>query len=348
MAATPMEGKIAVTFRREPSWFGAAVVDGTFHQTLACRELDSGQIVGLACRSIRDVFVNGKPAEIGYLSGLRFLPAHRNLGLVARGFAAMKELHGDARTPYYLTTIAEGNETALKVLTSGRARLPAYHPAGAYHTVAIALSRREKRRETVGVRPANQRDLPAVLNFLNAEGPRRQFFPRLTEQDFLSADGILRDLFLDNLLLAERAGRLVGTLAGWDQHGFRQSVVQGYRGWLRAARPIYNAWQWLCNRHGLPAPGLAFRYRMGALPVVANNDEEVFAALLKALRDRSAGGPWSYLLVGLHERDPLLPVVCRLQTTSYVTRLFLVCWKDGETARAEIDSRVPYLEAGSL
>ena len=35
-----------------------------------------------------------------------------------------RKLHEDGRAPLYLTTIAEGNETALKVLTSGRAGLP--------------------------------------------------------------------------------------------------------------------------------------------------------------------------------------------------------------------------------
>ena len=39
------------------------------------------------------------------------------------------------------TTIAEGNEMALRILTSGRAGLPMYHPAGRYHTIAIALPR---------------------------------------------------------------------------------------------------------------------------------------------------------------------------------------------------------------
>ena len=87
---------------------------------------------------------------------------------------------------------------------------------------------------------------------------------------------------------------------------------------------------------------------MAALPVVAEDDEDVFAALLETLRHRAAGGPWTHLLIGLHEDDPLLRVAQRYQAACYSTHVFLVCWRDGEEARAALDGRAPYLEAGSL
>lgn len=350
LAATPMSGRIAVAFRREPSWFSGAVVDGRFRQAIACRDLRTGRIIGFGCRSIRDVYVNGQPASVGYLSSLRVLPEHRNLGLVARGYAFLRELHGDGRVPFYLTTIAAGNRTALDVLTSGRAGLPMYHPAGAYHTIAIALPRRQRRttRGAVAVRPARPEDLPAILDFLAAAGSRRQFFPRLEANDFLSSEGLMRSLSLDKMLLAEREGRLVGTLAAWDQHDYRQSVVHAYHGCLRWLRPLYNTWAWLRGRPGLPRPGSDFHYLTGALPVGTNDEDDVFATLLEGLRDRSSGGPWTHLLIGLHEADPLLRVAQRYQGTDYVTHVFLASWPDGEKARAAVDGRPPYLEAGSL
>jgi hypothetical protein len=350
LAATPMEGQIAVTFRREPSWFAGAVVDGRFRQVVACRDLSTGRLVGFGCRSVRDVYVNGRPAAVGYLSSLRFLLEYRNRGLLARGYAFSRTLHEDGRVPYYLTTIAAGNHTALKVLTSGRAGLPAYHPAGAYHTVAIPLPRRARAAAggEVSVRPARAEDLPAVLEFLETEGPRRQFFPRLAADDFLSPEGMMRGLSPDSILLAERGGRLVGTLAGWDQHDYRQSVVHAYHGPLRRLRPVYNAWAWVRGRPGLPAPGGSFRYLTGALPVVAGDDSDTFAALVEALRHSAVGGPWTHLLLGLHEADPLLGVARRYQAARYVTLLFLVCWPDGEEARGQADGQAPYLELGSL
>jgi hypothetical protein len=351
LAATPMPGRVAVSFRREPSYFAAAEVDGRFRQVVACRDGATGRLVGFGSRSVREAYVNGRPAAVGYLSSLRLLEGHRNRGLVARGYAYFRGLHADGRAPLYLTTIAEGNHRALALLTSGRARLPAYHPAGDYHTLALPIARGRRGRPLppgLEVRPATPADLPGLLAFLEAEGPRRQFFPCYAAEDFFSEHGAFKGLRPEDLLLAHRGGRLVGTLGGWDQHGFRQTVVEGYSLALRWTRWLYNGWAGLTGRPRLPPPGGAFRYLFGALPVVADADLPAFTALVEALSARAAAGPAEYLLLGLHEADPLLPGLRACRATRYTTHLYLVCWADGEEFRAALDGRPPYLELGSL
>jgi hypothetical protein len=115
--------------------------------------------------------------------------------------------------------------------------------------------------------------------------------------------------------------------------------VAGYHGWLR----------WLWPLLGLPRPGNELRYRPAALPIVRGDDPVVFTALVRWQRCRmyvSRGA--DYLLLGLHERDPLLPTVRALRPRWYTTRLYLVCWDDGEALRQSLDDRVPYLELGTL
>lgn len=231
LAATPMPGQISVCFRREPSYFEGAHVDGRFRQVLAARNVHTGRLVGFGCRSLMPRFVNGHPQTVGYLSGLRILSEHRNRGLMARGHAYFRRLHQDGRTRLYLVTIVEGNRTALELLTSGRAGLPAYYFAGRYHTMALPVARRPSPTPHWGgirIQPAKPQDITSVVALLRAEGPRRQFFPVYAEEDFVGDDGIFKDLRVDQILLAWRGDQLVGLLAGWDQIGFRQTVVHGY------------------------------------------------------------------------------------------------------------------------
>jgi hypothetical protein len=345
LAETPMPGRIAVSFRREPSYFDAAVVDGTFRQVVTARDCEAGRLVGFGSRTVQERYVNGRPEPVGYLSSLRLLPAHRNRGLVARGYAYFRRLHADGRTGLYLTTIAEGNALALDLLTSGRAGLPKYHFAGRYHTVALPPGGRGRKNgsASVTIRSAERADLPAILSFLEQEGPRRQFFPCYQGEDFFTSGGAFRGLRPGDLLLACRNGELVGTLAVWDQHDFRQTVVHSYGSPLHWVRPLYNCWARLRGLPRLPAPGEPFRYRTAALPVVAGDDGEVFRALV----ERATAGS-TPLLIGLHEDDPLLDELRRYRATWYTTRLYLVCWDDGEELRAKLDGRVPYLELGSL
>ena len=343
---TPMEGRIRIAFEREPSWFAAAVVDGDERQVVACREVDSGRIIGFGCRSLRRVYVDGRPQCVGYLSGLRVLPAFRKRGLVARGYAYFRQLHADARTPYYLTTIAEGNAPALNTLTSARAGLPRYAPAGKYHTLAIPCVTRRRAVNCV-IRPATHQDLPAVFELLHQDGACRQFFPVIGAQDFGPA-GMLRGLNTENLLVAEQAGSIVGLVGVWDQHAFKQSVVISYRGVLNWTRRPINFWARLRSHPQLPAIGQPFRFLAAALTVVRNDSPHTFEALLHAAAQPSPNGLNSHLLVGLHERDPLLPVAKRMAVACYTTQLYVVGWDDDELARALSSERVPYLELGTL
>ena len=255
LASTPMQGRISIGMRREPSWFDGAVVDGFSRQVVACRDQDTGRIFGFGCRSLRQLYVNGVPGVVGYLSSLRVLPEYRNLGQVARGYAFFRRLHQDGLAPFYLTTIAEGNETALSILTSGRAGLPIYHAAGRIHTIAIALPRRRASIQWPSdIKPARSTDLPAVVDFLKVNGPRRQFFPVYGLEDFHGSPGLLRGLELDRLLIAERGGRIAGVLAAWDQHAFRQQVIHSYSGPLRWRGPCTTCQPGCAAGPGCPDP----------------------------------------------------------------------------------------------
>ncbi len=350
LAATPMPGSIRVCFRREPSYFAGARVDGRFRQVVAARDLDSGRLVGFGCRSLMARWVNGRPESIGYLSSLRLLAEHRNHGLVARGYAYFRRLHCDGRTRLYLTTIAESNWTARQLLTSGRGALPRYHDAGCYHTLALPMHGKPSHRMDVAgieVRPARTEDVERIVAWLQTEGPRRQFFPLYQADDFGTATGIFKDLRPDDILLAWRGGELAGMLAGWDQTGFRQTVVDGYGWGMKVVRLLATATSRWLGGQVLPRPGEAFRYLTAALPVVSKDDPHVFAVLVEALRER-AGGAYSYLLLGLYESDPLLLAAKRWKAVRYTTRLYLACWDDGEELRKSLDRRPPYLELGCL
>jgi hypothetical protein len=350
LAQTPMAGHISVAFRREPDYFAGSVVDGRFRQVIVCRDSDSGRVIGFGTRSVMERWVNGKPVAIGYLGGLRVLADYRNQGLVARGYAFLRQLHRDGRTPLYLTTIAEGNAVALDVLTSGRAGLPRYHFAGQCHTLALPPLRRLPALSTgLHVRQARREDEREIIAFLQRAGPRRQFFPFYQEGDLFAQGGIFKDLAPADVWLAWRGPDLVGVLGAWDQHAYKQSVVHAYSGLLGMLRPVHNAVAWMTGRPPLPPPGQPFRYRTAALVVTAGDDPDVFLALTERARHSLFGGPDGYLMLGLHEADPLWPVArSQRGAQRYTTRLYLACWEDGEALRGVLDGRAPYLELGCL
>lgn len=345
----PMPGNVRLAYLREPSFFDALQVEGRYSEVIIGRDVKTGQIIGLGNRSIKTAFINGQPSPVGYLSSLRLLEEYRGSTYLARGYRLFHDRHLDGRSRLYLTTILEDNVLARKVLTSGRAGLPAYHDYGQYFCMAVSL--RQKPRPThvhgLEIRPAEPGDVPAVIKFWNKEGPNKQFFPQYNAKDLQSAEGLLRELEIKSILLAYSGNQLVGTVAAWDQKKFRQSQVIGYSGKLSLFRLPYNVAARLLGYPILPRPGSYVDYINLALVCILDDDQPVFGALLAELLKRYRSS-YSVLMAGLHEKDPLLPELRQYRHFAYPSRLYVVCWEDGETDFGNLDERVPYLELGTL
>jgi hypothetical protein len=334
-----MPGAMALAFTHDPSFFDAIEVEGHDAQAIV-GELD-GQVVGAGLIARRRVYLNGAPAEIGYLSSLRADPVIRGTTALARGYRYFRALHNAHPASFYLSTIMEENATARALLTSGRAVLPAYHEIGRYQTVAVPLLRGRRGRPPAGLRLISGREVgaAAVAAFLNTVGSTRQCYPAYTAAEIDAPTGLLRGLALDDIAVALAGDTLVGVTAGWDQRPFRQHRVAAYSGQLRWLQPALGRL--------LPPSGEPVRCLLAALIAVRDDDPAVFRALLRHLRDRHADGTSQWLFVGLAAHDPLLPVAREPLHLTLHSRIYAVTWDDADAVET-LDGRVPYLELGSL
>ncbi len=353
---TPMDGEVRVAFCREPSFFAAAAVEGDDHATLVCRDtLANDRIVGMGTRSIQRRWVNGSLQDVGYLSGLRIDPEYRSLGLLARGYQRLAELHQQRPLAVDLTTIATGNTRAVKLLTSGRAGLPKYVWIDDYVTAAIPLPRRRsikgpraQRNGDLEIVPADPTQLDRVLEFWRQWGACKQFFPNYDRSSLGQSGGLLRGFRLQDLLVAYRRGRIVGTLGAWNQSPFRRVIVSGFQGHLKRTRHLANLWSWLRGFHGLPAVGEPLRMLFAAAPVTEQNDAKCLLQLLQRLIQLSDGHGARYLMIGLASQDPLSAALRQVRAVIYRTSIFRVAWDRSDSQSAVLDGRPCYLEVGGL
>ncbi|MAI73144.1 MAG: hypothetical protein CMM01_19860 [Rhodopirellula sp.] len=358
---TPTDGHIRLSFCREPNFFDASVVEGSQHETIVCRDMNyQGRIVGMGSRSSRPCWIDGRVQRLGYLSGLRIDPKYRGAGLLQRGYRMFAKMHHQDPLCLYLTTIADGNERAWRLLTSGRAGLPEYHYAGDYLSFAIPLRRKSNplnlpvSKGAYVLQRGDEEQMTELIHFWSECGRHRSFFPAYELSDFQS-DGSMRGLRPSDILIARCRGQIVGTMAAWDQIDFRQTVVQGYGELLTRFRPLINAWARLRDMPPLPELGRSLALRLAALPVVSSTHPACFPLLLHALRQVCSGDRHRYLVLGLHEHDRLHQVLPRLPGQVYRTRLCLVRWPKDPDLQAGtylqasfLRQSPPYLELGSL
>jgi hypothetical protein len=344
----PMNGSMQVTFEREPDFFAACAIRGGFHQVGVGRDLESGRIVGLGTRSIAEAFVNGQAVPFGWLSDLRLAPTYRGGTLVARGYRFLRQLHGDGRSELYGTVIFHDNQTALQTIAATRAGLPAYHDLGVMHCPGINL-RRRKPAVAAGCEIVRGRCelLPEIVDCLNRNNARKQFAPVHDVATFVRGNR-WKDFQPSDFYVARQNNRVVGVIGRWDQTAFKQTRIISYGKRLRWVVPAANAMQTLLGAPDFPKPGQYVPFFYLSFIAVDQDDVGVFRALLREVYNDSLGTSFRYAMVGLHERDPLLPILKEYSLTPFAGRLFCVCYADGETAFRNLDDRIPYVEAATL
>jgi len=340
-------GDISVTFEREPDFFDACVIHGDTQVGIGS-DAETGRIVGMGTRSIAAAFVNGARRDVGYLADLRLEPRHRNGTLVARGYRLLRQMHADRRVDMYTTVIFASNQLALGTIASGRAGLPRYHDMGVVHCPGINV-RGRKRPIAAGceIRRGSVAMLDEIVDCLNRHNARRQFAPVHSPADF-GPGGRWKDFAPSDFHVAVRNQRVIGVAGVWDQRRFKQTRIVSYAPRLGAAVPFVNALRHLTGGPRYARAGEYLRYAFLSFVAVADDDDSVCRALVRAAYNDQVGRDRVYLLMAVHERDPRLRLLDDYSITPFQARLFCVSFEDGAAAVAALDSRVPHVEAALL
>jgi hypothetical protein len=341
-------GKITVRYEREPDFSLGCRVTGDEFQVVVARDRGDGEVVGVACRSTRELFVNGMPQRLGYLGQLRVDQRFRGRWLVSRGFSMLKELHEQDPVPAYLVSIVGGNHEAEEVLVrKARRSFPAFHWVADFNTLAISLGRTERPLDIgVEISAGSSDQICEIVRFLQEHGKHRQFFPVWTEDSFDKLASL--GLRIEELRIVRRNGEIAGIAGLWDQSGYKQTVIQQYSGWLRAAAPFYNFGAPWMGHATLPRPGAKVRSVYAAFVCIADDQLQIFSALLRELYNLARSRAFEYLLIGLDARDPLLAIARKYSHVPYPSRLFLAEWPNGGRFHEQLERRTAYVDIATL
>lgn len=345
VGSVAMPGSVTVRFAREPDYFLGASIMGDPCQVLAVRHQPDGALAGIACRAESRAFINGQGFPLGYIGQIRVAQAFRGRWLVHLGAEKFREASPEGLL--YFGVIASENPRARQLLVGAR-------PPGNLHarrisgltTCAILLRPSGLHRAPgVEVQPGSVEVLAEMVAFLNRYGPRRQFFPAYTLEDFTGGSR-MRDLKPQDIMVARRGGEMVGVMATWDQAAYKQDKVDSYGPALRRLRPVYDLAARILGMRPLTPPGQAMPLAFAACICVAGDDPAVMRALLSACEKHAYERGKAYLMLGLADGDPLLAAAQRGFHIKYHSDLYAVSWS-AEAVR-QLDNRVPYIEIATL
>jgi len=340
-----MPGAVAVRFAREPDYFLGTTIMGDPCDVLIARDRSGDRLAGIACRAERPAFVNGRETRVGYVGQIRIAPEYRGRWLVQRGAKHVRDMSPAGLI--YFGVIARENERARSVLVGERppGGLSTTRLSGLTTCAILLRPRRSPRVPGVDVGPGSTATLAEIVAFLRRYGPTRQLYPAYSAEDFIGGT-VLRGLAVEDIMVARRSGAIAGVMAVWDQAAYKQDVADSYGPALRRLRPGYDLLARVMRAQPLTRPGDAIPLAFAACTCVADDDTGIMRALVGACARRAYERGKAFLMLGLADDDPLLPVAQRLVHVTYRSDLYAFSWTvDPSTV---LDGRVPYIEIATL
>lgn len=289
-----------------------------------------GQLCGMGTILVRDGYVAGEAAKVGYLGDLRIAPGAQGRGVLGRFFGpALQSAVEDTGAQVFLTAVIASNRSAVAALTGPRAAargIPPYTLLRGFSIRAVyATVPRRVRRTPYMVRRATPADLPALAALLDTDGRARPYGSVLCEAALRRRLATWPGLSIGDFLLAfDRGGDLVGCLAVWDADAVKRTVVRAYRGRLRVVRTAYNTAARILRFPALPAPGDVLAYRYVTHQAIPSGDPAIMSALLDvAYADLRRSGR-TLLSVCVWDDDPLAPAFTGFLTSDLPAHLYAV------------------------
>ena len=347
----PIPGSISVSLEREPEFFAAANIEGSEHQTIVA--IENGRVVATGSISARQRFINGEPMRVGYLSGLRLDRSCKGRAeILRRGYDLFRNIHDQGGPPIYLSSIVAGNQAALRFLEKGLTGMPTYRFLGDLVTLIIRRShfwrfkhpasrtRRLLRKGDLRALPGSHSSSLDILEILNRNNREYQFAP------VWSASEICAD---DFWTLYSSFETPVGCAAISDQRAMKQSVVRGYSGVLKWARPFCNVAATFLGTPRVPEIGSALSHVYVSHLAARSDQPELTECLINLVRTSHSARSADYVVIGFDSRDPRLAHLRRVfRVREYVSRIYAVYWEDGAALAPKLDERLFFPEVATL
>lgn len=366
----PMPGRISISLEREPSFFA----DAEEKQTIVARA--QGRVAGVGYCTRSERFVNGRPAQVGYLGGLRLDARYGGrFDVLRRGYEFLRELESNNPADFYFTTIASDNQRARRFLEAGIHGMPKYEFVGEFVTVVVptggkvrisepgnqgaesqsggepphspAVAGLPRSRDRLAVHACDARSLWDGIEFVNERNRSQQFAPCWSNTGIPALSHL--GLKASDFSAVSDARRIVAVGALWDQRCFKQTVVRGYTVPLALGRPMFNLFAPLFKQPRLPAVGEMLASALVSHLAVDHSRTDALLTLIGQLRAVAQERGIELLTLGFAASDPSLKIIrCGFGGREYRSRIYVVRWPGIGKPAGELDCRLAGPEVALL
>ncbi len=309
------------------------------------------KLAGFLMNGYYKALVNGEPQIVYHSTDYYIQPDARGKGFSYRiSDFLMKDTYHNAKLGYLI--IMDGNEPALRMMGRRHPRFPNMPWTRIINKLdvkSIMITWPLPKSRSYTIRKAEIKDIPVMVELLNAEHKNRLFGLIFSESTFESYIASRTGLTIGSYYLAEdKQGKVCGVCASWDCTSFKQNRVLNYGPGFLPAKIAYDVLSILFGFSKLPKKGDFFRDINITDYAVKNRDPKIMNALLRAVYADCRKAGYQNMIWGSTAGDPLLKASKGFFSQSVVSNIVLVSTKPELIEDNVIENNLPYIDVACL
>lgn len=335
LESSAAKGQIELIYTRRPDAYESYMKEDG--QTTVFVSKKQGRTVGTCAKIVREVYIGGEACRAAYVCGLKKDAAYE--GGVGFGAGFIRDLQQDGVDFYYCSVVSD-NVDAQKMFESSR-RVISMTPISGYKTYIINPAVKIKTpKNSLTFRRATQDDTVELIDFLNAEGKKRDMFPvvRSIEQ--------FHGLKTQDFYLLKDGASIVASAALWKQTDYKQYIVKRYGSIMKLAR-VFNPLLSALGYIKLPKQNKPLEFPMLAFFICHDDSEYYYRVFLNEIK-REIAKRYGMFVIGLPRDHFATPMLDKLPSISFETKLYEIRFPWSEQAYKAPDTKNAFFECGLL
>jgi acetyltransferase (GNAT) family protein len=315
---TPMAGTISLRIDRDPDFFALLRLRGRSKVFVAAR---GPEVIGCLSAALRTAYLAGAPETIAYVGDMKVHPSFSGSLVAVRLVQALAADLRRAGVDLGFAVAADGNHRVLPLL-AGRVGTPRWVPLGRFLVNGLVPSPFQGSSKGYTIDTAQAADLPAIAALLDRFHRARQFAPQLQEDEIAEILSAALEQPFPRTFVARRGQCVVATLTLCDTGAVKRNVLLSAPGSLRLALALLGVATRPFPGFPLPRMGQALRLLSVRYAACEDQDRAALEALLALARTQAFRHRFTFLMLGLHERDPLRSLVRGIPRFTFSSQAF--------------------------
>lgn len=331
-SAAIMPGVIQLMTKRQPSFFNLVRKRGSSKVIVA--EQDN-EIIGSICITHERVIINKTFFKLFYISDFRVAQSyrHKGIGLQLTNKAVNYLEMQDA--DFAFLNVSKGNKRPF-VFFSNRSHYPDFENIGIFKIYQFLASKKVENNDIQVLKASvNQK----ILDFLNDYYADHQLAPVLD-------DGQLKDCTIYTI---EDHDDLVAVMCLADYNHCKQHIVIKLTWYLKFFIALVNLFRTISgSANQLPGTNQPIKLLHIKYLAVKNKDKKLIKLLIRHAQNEVHSKSYSFVSLGLHEKDPLIEKLPRFFRMTFHSVGMLVTMKNSQGLMDVIKNGIPYKDFSTV